>query len=170
MIQLQQSTHPSTDVKVLYDEAFPLAERRPWPAQLRLLAERKLQLVELRKEGQFAGFVFYWSLPSFSFIEYIAIAPAARGGGAGTYVMQLMADKLGPIVLEVEPPDTEQAIRRIHFYERLGYQTFPDPYEQPPHHPGHGGLPLRLMYLHLPTDLQFKDIKQTLYKEVYQVT
>ncbi len=170
MIQLQPSMQPSAEAKALFDEAFPLAERRPWPKQLQLLAERKLQLVELRKDGAFAGFVFYWWLTSFSFIEYIAIAPAARGGGAGSYVMQLMADKLGAIVLEVEPPDTEQAIRRIHFYERLGYHTFPDLYEQPPHHPGYGPLPLRLMYLHLPEDLTFATIKQTLYKEVYQIT
>ncbi|SHK91536.1 Acetyltransferase (GNAT) family protein [Chitinophaga jiangningensis] len=168
MITLHQRTIPSDAIRQLYESAFPLAERRPWPAQLKLLDAGKLRLLEIQRDKKYAGFIFYWSLPDFAFVEHFAIEPAARGGGAGTAVMEQMAAALKAIVLEVEPPDTEQAIRRINFYERLGYQTFLDYYEQPPYHPGYPPLQLRLMHLHLPPALGFVQIKQELYREIYQ--
>ncbi|MBV7532297.1 N-acetyltransferase [Chitinophaga sp. sic0106] len=168
MITLHQSTHPSVSIRELYESAFPLAERRPWPAQLKLLEAGKLRLLEIHRDEQYAGFIFYWSLPHFAFVEHFAIDPNARGGGAGTAVMEQMAAALPAIVLEVEPPDTEQAIRRINFYERLGYRTFPDYYEQPPYHPGYAPLQLQLMYLNLPPAMDFAQIKKELYREIYQ--
>ncbi|WP_291907903.1 GNAT family N-acetyltransferase [Chitinophaga sp. CB10] len=169
MITLHPLHQPTAAIRDLYETAFPLAERRPWPAQLKLLAAGKLRLFEIQSQEQYAGFIFYWALPRFAFVEHFAIEPAARGGGAGTAVMRQMEAALKTIVLEVEPPDTEQAIRRINFYERLGYRTFPDYYEQPPYHPGYPPLQLRLMYLNLPPGMDFIAIKQTLYSEIYQL-
>lgn len=156
-------------IKDLYEEAFPKAEKRPWDWQLALIAAGKIQILRIVKEEEyFAGFVFYWKLPAFNFVEHFAIHADARGGGAGTQVMQLLEKKLGTIVLEVEPPATEQAIRRIKFYERLGYQTFPDTYEQPSYYPESGPLTLCLMYKGFPpAAANFQQVKDQLYKYVY---
>ncbi|MEZ2443710.1 GNAT family N-acetyltransferase [Chitinophaga sp. RCC_12] len=168
MIRLIPTTIANEATRDLYEEAFPEEERRPWNQQVQLVASRKLQLLHIHREDAFAGFIFYWNLPEFSFIEHFAIHPRTRGGGAGTQVMQLMEAQLNRIVLEVEPPVTEQAIRRIKFYGRLGYQAFAESYHQPPYHPHYPPLELRLMQKGLaPAAAMFPNIKEQLYKYVY---
>ncbi len=168
MIELIPTTTVEEAVKALYEDAFPLQERRPWDQQLALVASGKLKLLRINREDAFAGFIFYWQLPTFSFIEHFAIHPDKRGGGAGTAVMQVMEARLKQIVLEVEPPATEQAIRRIKFYERLGYHTFPEPYQQPSYYPEFPPLDLRLMQKGLdPAAARFTNIRDQLYKYVY---
>lgn len=83
--------------------------------------------------------------------------------------MQQLEIQFGKMVLEVEPPVTEQAIRRIKFYERLGYQTFPDAYYQPAYHEGYPPLELRLMQKGLTPGETFLSIKNQLYKYVYNL-
>jgi ribosomal protein S18 acetylase RimI-like enzyme len=168
MIELIPTNILDDVVKARYEEAFPLEERRPWDQQLALIASGKLQLLRIHRDHHDAGFIFYWSLPAFSFIEHFAIHPDHRGGGTGTQVMQTMEARLKQIVLEVEPPITEQAIRRIKFYERLGYQTFPEPYQQPPYYPQFPPLDLRLMQKGLaPAAADFTSIRNQLYQYVY---
>jgi ribosomal protein S18 acetylase RimI-like enzyme len=169
MIELKPVSMADDAMKILYEEAFPKEERRPWDWQLLLMNDGQLKVLRINREELFAGFVFYWQLPEFNFIEHFAIDANARGGGAGTQVMQLMENELGIIVLEVEPPVTEQAIRRIKFYERLGYHTFPDTYEQPSYYPEFPPLLLRLMYKGLPPGrANFIQVKNQLYKYVYK--
>lgn len=168
MIRLVPTTIADEAIKDLYEDAFPKEERRPWDQQLLLITSGKLQLLRIVSNDTFAGFIFYWRLPGFSFIEHFAIQPGARGGGAGTQIMLLMEAELGGIVLEVEPPVTEQAIRRISFYERLGYKAFTASYYQPSYYPGHPPLELRLMQKGLtPGTADFQTIKDRLYKYVY---
>lgn len=168
MIRLIPTTVANEAIKDLYEDAFPEEERRPWNQQLMLTASGKLQLLRIENDDRFAGFIFFWRLPDFSFIEHFAIHPGARGGGAGTQVMLQMEAELGGIVLEVEPPVTEQAIRRIGFYERLGYQAFTEPYYQPSYYSRYPPLELRLMQKGLsPGIATFQTVKEALYKYAY---
>jgi GNAT superfamily N-acetyltransferase len=168
MISLIPTNIADDAIKSLYEDAFPEEERRPWDQEIELISTGRIQLLTLSKGDSFAGFLCYWQFPAFSFIEHFAIHPDAQGGGAGTQVMQLLESQLGPIVLEVEPPLTEQAIRRMKFYERLGYQTFLQPYQQPPYYPQYPPLDLCLMQKGLPhTATTFAQIKEQLYKEIY---
>lgn len=166
MIDLKPVTITDAAIKQLYEEAFPLEERRPWDWQLSLIAAGKIRVLRIMREELFAGFVFYWKLPAFSFIEHFAIHANARGGGAGAQVMQLLEKRLETIVLEVEPPATEQAIRRIKFYERLGYHTFSETYQQPSYYPELPPLTLCLMHKKL-ADEDFSYVRDQLYKYVY---
>ncbi|GEP91064.1 Acetyltransferase (GNAT) domain-containing protein [Chitinophaga terrae (ex Kim and Jung 2007)] len=168
MIHLYPATTARPYIRQLYIQAFPENERRGWPAQMELLSTGKLKLLEVRKGEEAVGFVFYWQLSAFSFIEHFAIDPGTRGGGIGSAVMTQLDLALKQIVLEVEPPLTEMAIRRIGFYERLGYRTFPDTYYQPPYKLGDPPLELRLMYKGLPEEISFEKVKEELYSFVYQ--
>ncbi|MBS0029349.1 GNAT family N-acetyltransferase [Chitinophaga sp. 22321] len=168
MIDLVPVSIADEVIKRLYEDAFPKEERRPWDWQLALIATGELRVLRIARDGLFAGFVFYWQLPAFAFIEHFAVHPDARGGGAGTRVMELLEKELGTIILEVEPPITEQAIRRVKFYERLGYTTFPDTYQQPSYYPEFPPLALRLMYKGLPSALNFNYVRHQLYRYVYK--
>ncbi|CAL1516501.1 GNAT family N-acetyltransferase [Chitinophaga sp. MM2321] len=168
MISLLPITIADEAVKKLYEDAFPYEERRDWENLLALIASGKLSLLHISRDHAFAGFLCYWTLPDFTFIEYFAIHPDARGGGIGSQIMQQLGTKFGNIVLEVEPPLTEQAIRRIAFYERLGYQVFSQAYQQPPYHDNYPPLELRLMQKGFTSDeASFLRIKDQLYKHVY---
>ncbi|HVI43632.1 MAG TPA: GNAT family N-acetyltransferase [Chitinophaga sp.] len=171
MIKMIPAHTATEDIRELYEDTFPHEEKRNWSRQLQLMAAGKLQLLRLHDDNDvFAGFIFYWNLHDFIFIEYFAIHPAMRGGGMGSQIMQQLDEQFTHIVLEVEPPITETAIRRIVFYERLGYITFPQIYHQPPHHDGYPPLELRLMQKGLVMDEKaFSRIKERLYCEVYNI-
>ena len=51
----------------------------------------------------------------------------------------------GVRLLEVEPAETEMAIRRIHYYERNGYRILDRNYLQPPYVKGGKDFPLWVM-------------------------
>lgn len=158
----------SPEVIVLYEAAFPEEERRPLPAQQRLLEEGALQLLEVMEAGRFAGFVFCWALTDFTFIEHFAIDPAMRGRGTGTKVITLLFERYGRLVLETELPYTVNAQRRIRFYEALGFGAFSTPYLQPPYR--EGGMPLALILMQKGMSLEehtFTKVSDEIYREVY---
>lgn len=73
-----------------------------------------------------------------------------------------------PIILEVEMPEEEMAIRRINFYKRQGFTLWEKPYMQPPYKSGDDYLPMLLMaYGDLECDKDFEQVKKCIYREVY---
>lgn len=155
-------------VAELYEQSFPPEERRNLPAQQVLLNNGALRLALLENDDIYAGFVFYWQLTDFVFIEHFAIAQEMRGSGIGSGVMRLMEQEFLRIVLEVEPPDTDDAVRRIRFYEGLGFKAYAYPYLQPPYQAG--GMPLRMLLMQKgmsPEEHTFTKINSEIYLEVY---
>ncbi|MCL6454706.1 MAG: GNAT family N-acetyltransferase [Alicyclobacillus sp.] len=68
--------------------------------------------------------VSYAEFPDFVFIDYLLVNPNTRGRGVGSKVLDRFKRKGKPIILEVEPPDTEDrdTVKRIRFYERNGFK------------------------------------------------
>jgi len=156
------------NVADLYEQAFPPEERRNLPAQQLLLNNGALRLALLENNGIYAGFVFYWELTDFVFIEHFAISPALRGSGIGSSVMRLIEQEHPQMVLEVEPPHSNDAIRRIRFYEGLGFKAYPFPYLQPPYLAGGTPLSMLLMQKGMPLEEHaFTKINSEIYLEVY---
>ncbi|MBW8687938.1 GNAT family N-acetyltransferase [Chitinophaga rhizophila] len=171
MLAIKNLISPVTipdQVARLYEEAFPAEERRMLPAQQMLLNNGALRLSLLEKEGMYAGFVFYWELTDFIFIEHFAISPEQRGSGIGSAVMQLLEKTYPKIVLEVEPPHSIDARRRIRFYEGLGFTVYKSSYLQPSYQAGGAPLPMLLMQKGMPPEEHtFTKISNEIYMEVY---
>jgi ribosomal protein S18 acetylase RimI-like enzyme len=168
MLSFRRARRISPEVIELYEAAFPEVERRPLPAQQRLLEVGALQLLEVMEDGHFVGFVFCWVLTDFTFIEHFAIDPVRRGRGTGTKVMTLLFERYGRLVLEAELPHTIDAQRRIRFYEALGFGAFPALYLQPPYRVG--GEPLQLVLMQKGMSLEehtFTKVSNEIYREVY---
>lgn len=155
----------------LYTEAFPTEERRPLEAW-RLLVEEEpaFHIYEIHSANGFAGFVCYWELAGFIFVEHFAIRSALRCCGVGRECIEHLKEKFAPLplVLEAELPESEMACRRIGFYARCGFSPSPRPYLQPPYRRGDSWLPLLLLCTdetflsqHFPT------IRQQIYHSVY---
>lgn len=117
------------------------------------------------------GLITYWDFKSFYYVEHFAINPAQRNGGHGKNVLNHLSQLLEhPIVLEVEVPEEEMAIRRINFYKRHGFELWEKQYLQPPYKPGDNYLPMQLMVQgHLQCEKAFEHVKELIYKEVYNI-
>ncbi|KEQ30734.1 hypothetical protein N180_10310 [Pedobacter antarcticus 4BY] len=115
----------------LYTSAFPISERRDWPQLLSMIGNRREMDLNLILEGdRIIGFVILWHLRGWDYIEHFAIDPDQRGKSYGEKVMQMLL-KDTRLILEVEPPETTDAVRRIRFYEKLGLYCLEVPYQQP---------------------------------------
>jgi ribosomal protein S18 acetylase RimI-like enzyme len=168
MISIYTSLVIPAEVVQLYELSFPVEERRNLSAQQLLLENGALQLQVIEKNGVFAGFIFCWLLTDFIFIEHFAIVAAQRGGGIGSRVMTLLMAQYRKIVLEVEPPQSTDAIRRIAFYEGLGFHAYPYPYRQPSYRAGGTPLIMWLMQKGMPPEEHtFSKITSEIYREVY---
>jgi ribosomal protein S18 acetylase RimI-like enzyme len=168
MLAFRRSSIIPLAVSVLYEAAFPPEERRPLPAQEKLLQEGALQLLVIVAEEEFVGFIFCWELTDFTFIEHFALTEESRGRGIGSKVMNLLSERYSRIVLESEPPVTKDAIRRIRFYEALGFSAYPSLYLQPPYR--EGGVPLEMLLMQKgmsPEEHTFIQISSEIYREVY---
>lgn len=177
LLPLQADSADYAEAEALYVDAFPPEERRNVKDWKNLMAHDGGAFRALRIAGPergFLGFLTYWNLGKFYYVEHFAVSASARGGGIGGKALDLLlaTTKDMPLVLEVEPPVTDDARRRIAFYERHRLMLSPLPYWQPPYDPSKTkGLELNLMT----TDLDFlnahaDEVRQTLYREIYHAT
>ena len=122
MVTLKRITQAEDEafrkLTALYTEAFPVEERREIGQLGELLhTEPAMYFNAVECDGQLAGL----------FVDWVK--------------EQLQGVRL----LEVEPAETEMAIRRIHYYERNGYRILDRNYLQPPYVKGGKDFPLWVM-------------------------
>ena len=159
-------------VYAIMEEAFPPCEIRTKEGQRALLEKPEYRLHTYPDgNGEPAAFLTAWEFEKFRFIEHLAVGKSLRGGGWGSRsVADYVKGDPRPVILEVEPPETEMAKRRIGFYERLGFILNEYPYEQPPMQEATGWCPLFLMsYPSALGEREFQACKETLYSRVYGV-
>lgn len=133
--RITTASDPSlTFIKKLYEDAFPPHERRDWDSLLKLIPEQQEMHLDLvQTDDGHIGFIIWWEIASGTyFVEHFAIDAELRGKNYGASVLSYYKELLhGRILLEVEPPEDEYSIRRIGFYERLGFQVQDFNYRQP---------------------------------------
>lgn len=158
-------------VENLYLESFPPNERRDVDIMKKLYdSETPFFISVAIEEGRLVGFITHWELSNFVFVEHFSIAPEFRNGGYGRKAMELFIEKANrSILLEVEPPGTGLAGRRIRFYERLGFKHWTNVcYRQPPYTSGGESIPLQLMsWGYMEVEENFEKIKEEIYAFVY---
>lgn len=159
-------------VEKLYLESFPIEERRNIKEFRRLISKNEdFTLYIISDNDKKVGFLTFWTLGSFIYIEHFAISSEFRNGGYGKKVMEaFILENSLPILLEVELPETDLAKRRIGFYERLGFRLWNIEYKQPPYNDGYNPIPMKLMSYGV-FDLQenFQFVRSILYKKVYNI-
>jgi ribosomal protein S18 acetylase RimI-like enzyme len=155
----------------LMEISFPSDEYRTNEEQKALLNNPAYSIYVLYDEVQdIKAFIAVWDFIKFAFIEHFAVHPEHRNGGVGAIMLNELVELLGKTVcLEVEPPDTEIAGRRIGFYQRNNFFLNEYPYMQPPISPGKNAIRLFIMTSGSKVDEEtFEQIKGTLYTKVYK--
>lgn len=115
------------------------------------------------------GLITWWDFDTFCYAEHLAIDPSLRNGGYGSRTIRLLTETVKkPLILEVEMPDTDEARRRIGFYQRQGFRLWDEvSYLQPPYRPGDSFLPMYLMGYGEIGPKDADRVKDRIYREVY---
>ncbi|BFT70849.1 GNAT family N-acetyltransferase [Paenibacillus sp. P36] len=159
-------------IYAIMEASFPEIERRTYAGAKELLSDPNYRLITEIESNKIIAFLAVWEFPMFRFVEHIAVDPGVRGSGLGGKLMKAyMGESLKPILLEVEPPVTDLAERRVGFYTRLGFHLNDFDYMQPPLQIGMPDLALKMMsYPQTLTEATFSVFKDILYTKVYKVT
>lgn len=158
------------DIYALLKTSFPCDEYRAYDEQKSLLENPAYSIYVMYDEFQnIKAFIAVWKFDKFAYIEHFVVNNEFRNCGIGTNILKEIVELLGKTVcLEVEPPETEMASRRINFYKRNNFFLNEYPYIQPPMSKGKKAIPLFVMTLGSKVDEKiFEEIKCTLYTEVY---
>ena len=149
--------------------AFPYEERRDSFDEKECLKDSRFRLFSLYDNDIAVGFTALWVLDGFVFLEHIAIDEDKRSSGYGSKAIELIKETFEiPIILEAEAPVTEQQIKRIAFYKRLGFTVHDYDYTQPSYHGGEG-VPLLLLSFPKPmTDCDFNKFIEETRKSAYK--
>lgn len=159
-------------VQQVLKQCFPFEEYRDFEEFKDVIRHKKEFICNIvMKDEDPIGIFNYWNLPHFIFIEHFAILPENRDKSLGLQTMNLFLEQAQlPIILEVEPPETEIQKRRIAFYERLGFHLWTSEYVQPPYRSDFEGIPMQLMcYGKLSEIKKYKHVRTQIYKSVYRV-
>lgn len=158
-------------VKKIYENSFPLNERRAFEEVMDLLTDKRFYLFAVTFENEVVGMLSKWNFKTFIYIEHFAISAAFRGNGLGSFVLQkLIQEDSRQIVLEVELPEDEISLKRIKFYERIGFSICHESYIQPPYDKDKdkAALPMLIMARQdIHSIHEFRNIRKTLHQEVY---
>ena len=109
----------------LYEESFPVAERRKMGDHLRACGDDRFFPLSAWEGGELIGLMFFWEWDSYRYLEYLAVNPALRGHGYGSQLLRHLRDSAHTIILEIDPLSNEMSVRRLQFYERSGYTLTP---------------------------------------------
>lgn len=120
-------------IYALMECAFPIEEVRPREnAKAQLKDSHYTIWISKNESDQILGFIAEWDLGSNIFLEHFAVDQTQRGAGIGSRMMTAyLAQAAKPVVIEVEDEKTEINIRRIGFYQRLGFYLSEYGYDQP---------------------------------------
>lgn len=109
----------------LYEDAFPIAERRKINDHIRANTDRHFSPLSVWEGNSLLGIVFYWEWESYKYVEHMAVARELRGLGYGSLILRNLRDSDHTIILEIDPLINEQSVRRLQFYERAGFTLTP---------------------------------------------
>lgn len=155
----------------IMEYSFPKDERRDFDAQYEKLGNPAFYSAALMEDEKALGFLNFWQLSGYVYIEHFAISQELRGKGIGSELIRKICENFGnqQIILEAEPPElNEIAARRIEFYKRLGFIFNDFHYLQPPYRKGENPVKLKIMSIQPLSEDDFKEKIRILYREVYE--
>jgi len=142
--RLTQITDPLYEQAIaLYKISFPAHEQREARSQSQILQQESYHFDVICDNGEFIGEILYWDIGGAFYIEHFCILPSMRNKHYGQKV--LSAYQPTTLILEIDPPVNEIAIRRKGFYERCGFVENPYFHVHPAYHRGNQGHELVIM-------------------------
>ena len=127
---LNANQKPWKEIKELYMEAFPKAERKPFFTVQRSVKRGKVVLLTAMENEVLQGFVMVIPYKNMVMVDYLAVSSKIRSRGTGSKIMQEVCRYFPSkkIVLLIEQLDDaaenkEQRIARRKFYFKNGFTS-----------------------------------------------
>lgn len=157
----------------IIENSFPPDEYRDYDEHKKLFDQGAFTVFVIDDEEtkKVKAFITLWQFEKFAYIEHFAVSPDCRNQGLGAKLLNYVKSNLNCIAcLEVEPPQSDFAKRRIGFYERNGFYLNRYPYIQPAFSKDKNPVELMIMTTGgTVTEEMYEKIRDTLYKRVYKV-
>lgn len=115
----------------IYKESFPVFERRTTKDQIRALGDETYHFNIIYDKEELVGILLYWDIEPFKYIEHFAIDPKLRGRRYGSRVLEEFCACNKNVILEIDPPIDDISIKRLKFYESLGFRMQDFDYTHP---------------------------------------
>lgn len=123
----------NTEVRELYESAFPKEERIPYDELIRLLGVMPIDFVTYYDGDRFVGLTMVLNRTDFNWGWYFAVKEELRGRGYGQQILTALMAKYADrqLVIDIESPEQtdcdniEQRRRRYAFYKRNGFRDTP---------------------------------------------
>ena len=154
----------------LLTNSFPKDEYRNLEEQRNNVVKKaNFHLMLACENGEPVGFISYWMLDDFCYVEHLATLNQLRGKGYGKSILNELQKMVEKIVLEVEIPIDELSRRRIDFYRRAGFILCEVPYVQPSYRANGKSLPMLLMFYGWDCNKSnYEKAKKQIYNNIYQ--
>ncbi len=125
------------EIESLYDihmrRDFPPAELKPLKRINRMFADGRYDVVAQKIKGDMLAYACLYHGSTPALLDYYAVIEGHRGRGAGSaFLHELLSSRYAQngVMAELEAPaqaidaaDRELRLRRVRFYERLGFQA-----------------------------------------------
>lgn len=118
-----------SDVKSIYMEAFPKAERKPFFLLKRAAQKEKSEIWVASENGVVAGFIVLIPYRDMVLVEYLAVSNMTRSKGTGSKIlgeicMQYEDKRILLLIEEIDGAanNQEQRIARKRFYLKNGFE------------------------------------------------
>lgn len=119
-----------SEIETLYTEAFPKEERKPFSLLIEKSREGAVDILCIESaENGMIGEAIVAKNQGLALLDYFAVSPRFRNGGAGSYALKALQDRYAEynFILEIEStfhpaPDLDLRRRRKAFYLRNGME------------------------------------------------
>ena len=115
-------------IRLLYRQAFPRYERKPFAIIRRMFREGRTDVWMAFQQGRFAGMAATINGGDAILLDYFAVQRALRGQGVGSVFLQALLEKYAGkgLFVEIEAADRDDPdgskVRRKAFYLRNGLE------------------------------------------------
>ncbi len=116
-------------VLILYRQAFPPSERKPFRVIYQMARENKVDVWMVLQCSHFCGFATTINSPELVLLDYLAMKKLTRGQGLGTAALKQLMDRYKDrgFFVEIEDPfdpvpDLRDRQRRRAFYRACGLE------------------------------------------------
>lgn len=149
-----------------YCATFPEIERRNERQFQQLFKNQHARIFAVLNDFKFVGYFILWELNDFVFLEHFEIFTDFRRLYLGSEVLKKISEINSKIVLETEhEKSSENAIKRIKFYEKNNFQPILETYVQPGYGDGKEKIELLLYANFTPENLTL--LVENIYDVVY---
>lgn len=118
------------EIREIYLEAFPKAERKPFFTVRRCVKRGKAQILTAMEEGVLQGFALVIPYGDMAMVDYLAVSDSIRSRGTGSRILREVCRQFPgqTLVLLIEKPDdaaenSGQRAARRRFYLKNGFTS-----------------------------------------------